>query len=352
MAVTHNLSSVANNLSGYDPTVGLAAGTTVGRSYILRKYFEAIMAFDSNIVEITNAAPTPAWLQAEAGNILSTVAVNRNTSGDFIHFYMANDPGLLQTPQRVFIYRIINQNSSGFIHGMGAHIFFKESGGSIVSTMLSFATTIGNAAAGAAAATIGASSGVIGNWSTTAGTTTTFSIIPILLLVKTSDMLIMLSIDKTAGGYLSGLILVNPNSWTYGYTNIGGVIDPGINFHLACAYIPQNAMGYYESYTPVQFASQGSNGIHANTDILTSIGILPANTYTIGSAGKILFGKARFGLAHTNFKALTNELEAVSVVNIGLATTGVITNYGGKHFLAFAHLNDGRQQAKYLVQLD
>jgi len=85
MSIIHNLSSPANNLSGFDPVEDVIPGSVVGKSWLLWKVFEGLSLFDTNIKKITDDYPTPVFLRSEVGSNLQTEPVlNRSTAGDSI----------------------------------------------------------------------------------------------------------------------------------------------------------------------------------------------------------------------------------------------------------------------------
>ena len=59
MAIIHNLTSIASNLSGFDPTAEVTPGSAVGKSWLLWRIFEALAAFDTTIKKITDSLPHP-----------------------------------------------------------------------------------------------------------------------------------------------------------------------------------------------------------------------------------------------------------------------------------------------------
>ena len=342
MAISHNLSTVNDNLSGFDPVAGESDGTTIGKSWLLWKLFEGLSAFDSNIVKITNASPTPTFLQSEAGTTLQTEpAKNRATVGDYLRFYMTNDPGLSQTPANAVVYemKLTTGNSSYPICAFklrhiidGSAVYAPSTDG---DTFPLSGTSIGQNFYVPLFAT----------------TTTTMSNIPKIFFWKSANANGIMGINKNDGTYQGGGLWYNPS--ISGYRHNIGAITEGINARLTIINNPYgNGTGYIEPFTQTYQALVSS--LVSGLSPLGSAGSMPTNLFTFSSINNLIAGKLRFGMKHdSQIKLVTDEIEGIilantTAVNIGY---GQIYSWNSKYYMQHSIISDGRESHRILLEL-
>jgi hypothetical protein len=342
MAISHNLSTVNDNLSGFDPVAGESDGTTIGKSWLLWKLFEGLSAFDSNIVKITNASPTPTFLQSEAGTTLQTEpAKNRATTGDYLRFYMTNDPGLSQTPANAVVYEM-NFTSPG-----------------TTNSVCSF--KLRHIIDGSAVYAPSGDSDTLSGYSTTSGqlfyicniysTTTTMSNISKLVFWKSANANAVMGISKVDGTYQGGGIWYNPS--ISGYRHNVGVITNGVNARLTVINNPYgNGAGFIEPFTQTYQASPSA--LASGLSPLCSAGSMPTGLFTFSSINNLIAGKLRFGMKHdSQIKLVTDEIEGIilantTAVNIGY---GQIYSWNSKYYMQHSIISDGRESHRILLEL-
>jgi hypothetical protein len=98
------------NYSSLDATlynITSDSAVSVGRSFFIRKMMDYLFSANGNSVvkEVTNASPTPAFLQPFASTIPTNVAVNVTTAGQHVTCYFIDDIGLDLTPKRARLMR-------------------------------------------------------------------------------------------------------------------------------------------------------------------------------------------------------------------------------------------------------
>lgn len=342
MAISHNLSTVNDNLSGFNPVAAESDGTTIGKSWLLWKIFEGLSAFDTNIIKITNAAPTPAFLQSEAGTALQTEpAKNRATAGDYLRFYMANDVGLSQTPANAIVYEMKLQigNASYSIcafklrHIIDGSVVYAPSADS--DTFPLSGTSIGQNFYVPLFAT----------------TTTIMSNIPKIFFWKSANANAIMGINKVDGTYSGGGLWYNPS--ISGYRHNVGVITDGVNARLTIINNPYGGgAGYIEPFTQTYQAVVSA--LASGLSPLCSAGSMPTNLFTFSSINNLIAGKLRFGVKHdSQIKLITDEIEGIilanpTAVNIGY---GQIYSWNSKYYMQHSLISDGRETHRLLLEL-
>jgi len=339
MAITHNLSSNSDPLSGFDPTSGIADGITVGRSWIMWKVFEGFSAQFTNFVKITNSAPTPTFLRGHAGSNLQTEPLrDRAVTGDTIRFYNTNDPGLaLATPQamiyewRVIAAGVFNQNL------IDARLSFLVSGGTLYNPISTLAFLNNEQILTRA-----------GYAPTMPNTTTLMANVPKCIFWKSSNLYMMMAIDKTTGGY-RGFHAIYNGAFTGYKHNVGAITHDGTNLDLAFMFSGEGT----EFIEGVSSSYYASTSTLSNTIVMqSSIGTPPSSAFTYSAKNNIIGGYMRWNLLRpTDWKVLTDNIEGVIVVGSGAVSTniGSIQSYNSKYYLIAPALNDGATNTQRLL---
>ena len=105
MSITHNLTTVNDVLSGFDPVADEVDGTTIGRTWLVWKISDGFRAFDSNVVLISGSHPDiPDFLRNESGSITDEPAKSATGQHQTVKFYMLNDIGLSGSSPNAFVY--------------------------------------------------------------------------------------------------------------------------------------------------------------------------------------------------------------------------------------------------------
>jgi hypothetical protein len=340
MAVAHNLTVTYDNTSGFDPVAGETDGTTIGRSWLLWKTFEGLLAFNSNIKKITNAAPTPTFLQAHPGvNLQTEPAKNRGVAGDTIRFYLDDDPGLLLTPQAATIYEMASSITTNA--GIIFRVYHKIDGSALQDS-------------GSSMFPLGASTGNTSSFLfyPFTGTTTTMSNIPYVVFWKSANSQAVISISKATGLYLSSSIFFFPNV-VAGYRHNVGAVTNALNAKLIVGVAPSANMAFFEVFTST-FLSAGTVTGPAGLNALSSSGSNPAALFTFNSTNNLIGNKLRFAMkSDGTVKFITEEIEGVLLVNQSAVSIdyGQIASYGGIYYLQQAVITDGREYHRLLIEL-
>lgn len=349
MAIVHNLSTITDNLSGFDPVSGEVDGTTIGKSYIIWQIVQALIAFDTNFAIITSGSPTPTFLQAEAGTVTSAPA--KSATGTInqaaIRLYKTNDPGLSQTPQSAMIYEF---NTTSDITTSNNNLFafairFKISGGTTYApTTIGILTQNDNTGTGSA-------NNCIVNLGFQGGSTTTMAQIPKIIFIKTADSLLIMSINKGTGLAAGYGYLINPSTWTAYKHNVGASTE-GLHLRMT-AFINANGGANGIEGVVQLFTGQLAIGVPTGFSIVTSAGQLPTNQFTYSSNNYYMTNKLRVGLNDgTNFKSISNELEGVILLNASVAgSAGTIISLNSVYYLWGNSVNDGRDNYRILYRL-
>jgi hypothetical protein len=341
MSVAHNLSSIASNLSGFDPAAEIEEGTPVGRSWLLWKIFEELATFDINIKKITNAAPTPAWLQGEVGaNLQTEPSLDRASNGDSIKFYMTNDPGLAKTPPSAIIYEW-RMLMSLIYYGL-------------------FTVRVRHLISGGTAYGPGADGIIVSGQSTPIAeqayeppfpsTTTAMVNIPKIIFWKSNNANLMMAIGKDDASYRGYLCWLNPSVTGYRH-NIGAVTE-GMD---ARSTIFMNANKGCTFIEPFSETYNGSlNSLVTGLSPLNSAGSMPTGLFTFSGRNNLMAGKLRFGILNNSaLKLISAEIDGIILANPTAANflAGQIYQYNNNYYLHGNTINDGREDHKVLFLL-
>ena len=341
--IYHNLSTINDNLSGFDPVAGESDGTTIGKSWLLWKLFEGLSAFDSNIIKITNASPTPTFLQGEAGTALQTEpAKNRATNGDYLRFYMANDVGLSQTPASAIVYEMKLVNATNSAYSICAFKLRHIIDGSAVYAP----STDGDLFSGTSAALT--QNFYVPLFGTT---TTTMSNIPKIFFWKSANANGIMGINKNDGTYQGGGIWYNPS--ISGYRHNVGVITDGVDARLTVINnLAGGGAGYIEAFTQTYQAV--ANALASGLSPLCSAGSMPTNLFTFSAINNLIAGKLRFGMKHdSQIKLITDEIEGIILANPTAVSIGYgqIYSWNSKYYMQHSIISDGRESHRILLEL-
>lgn len=345
--ITHNLSLITDNLSGFDPVAGQVDGTMIGKNYVMWKILIGLIAFDTQFNLITNTDPTPSWLQSSAGNIQSEPAINSATNSQTLRFYRLDDPGLSQAIPNCIIYEFIS--SSG--NSSNAPIFYirmryMASGGTIYApsndwNYESYTTTD--------------PSQQICTWGigTVSGSTaTTLGAIPKIIFWKNNTGILIMSIKRTTGEY-AGYIYLAYTGFS-GYKHTEGAIVLGQTLQPRMGFNPRGVAIIFEGMT-----STVSGNYTALPPDLASVafpgGQLPSGLFTFNSVNNLIASSIIPSLVHnTLFKvSLTSSLEGIIVAHQSAvsAAVGSIYMYNSKYYLHGHIITNGKYTYRILFEL-
>lgn len=336
MAVAHNLTSITDNLSGFDPVNGITDGTTIGNQWIMWKLFEGLSAFDTTIKKITNASPTPTFLQGSVGSGFQTEpAQNANGTGT-LRFYKTNDAGLSQTPASAII---CEWNDGGSYASLFFNYFrYLIDGGALYSP--STTNTVQNGA-------VSQNSVYYNGWTTTG---TVNANVPKVIFWKSSNANCLMAINKNTGAYQGCLIWFTPV--ISGYKHTVGAITQGLHSNFIVSVNVAGGTHYMEG---IAQQSEGSSTVIGNSlSPLCSAGILPSSVFTFSSVNNLIGGKLRFAVNNdSTFKIISEEIEGVLLVNPSAASAAVgqISQFNSTYYLNCGNISDGRVTHKILLEL-
>ncbi len=339
MAITHNLISTANNLSGFDPVADVPDGSAVGRSWLLWKLLEGLAAFDNNIKKITDSSPTPVFLRSGVGSNLQTEpSYNRNVAGDSIKFYMANDPGLTKSPQSAVIYemKIVITN-----YGLCTIKVHHKIDGSTTYSPIADNVIVSGSSADPTQNLV---------YLPFSSTTTNKELIPKLIFWKSSNANLIMSIDKSDQSYKGYVVWYNPIF--SGYRNNVGAITEGLTHRATVFTNANNGFTFIEGMTPHYYGNLSSLG--SDLSPLNSGGSMPEGLFTFNSANNLIAGRLRFGIRkNSELKTVSNEIEGILLANATAAPylAGQINKYNTKYYLHGNLMSDGRANHKVLFEL-
>jgi hypothetical protein len=344
MAISHNLATINDNLSGFDPVAGEVDGTTIGKDYVMWQIFDAMRTFDTRIKLITASSPTPAFLQGVVGSLVSAPAKNTSTTTNTIRFYMSDDPGLSQATPNAIVYELAKFTSatSGYI------IFFPRvkhlvSGGTLfVPTTSSWVSELWTANNNTDQACM---------WMANGGTTTTMSLIPKIIFWKTSNSFMLMSINK-ANGVPLGTMGFTYKGWA-GYKHNVGAITEGLDINGMVGFNGRTFGVAFEGIT--QTSVQAFNSVNGGLSIINSSGRLPSNLFTFSGINNVMFGKIWLCSATdtTFIIQQTSALEGIFTANTIAVSVGAgtIYQYNTKYYLVGFNFNDGRDTWRILFEL-
>ncbi|MEW6507173.1 MAG: hypothetical protein AB1432_05450 [Bacteroidota bacterium] len=339
MAITHNLASISNNLSGFDPVIDVIEGSSIGRSWLLWKLFEGLSAFDPNIKKITDSAPTPTFLRSEVGSNLQVEPVlNRAVLNDSIKFYMTNDPGLTKSPPSAIIYELLITHLGNGLCTVRVH--HKIEGGTTYSPVGSNLILD---------ATISLSERNLCLYSFT-NTTQEKSAIHKFIFWKSSNANLVMAIDKWNQAYKGYLAWHNPTFTGYRH-NVGSITE-GLDHRSTIFTNANNGFTFIEGIGRHFYADLSTLG--ADLSPLCSGGTMPTGLFTFGAANNLIAGKLRFAVKKdSEFKVISNEIEGILLANPSAANylAGQIYKYNTKFYLHGNNMSDGRVNYKVLFEL-
>lgn len=349
MAITHNLSDPADSLSGFDPVAGESDGTSIGRSWLLWKIFEGFSAFFTNYVKITNASPTPTFLQGDVGSNLQTEPTkSRNVAGDSIRFYDTNDPGLLEATPRATVYTwVLNSTGGTGINLIDFQFGYHKSGDALQANPT-----------GADAWLTGTASNVdISMYCPNmAATTTIMSNIPKIIFWKSSNFYAFMAILK-GSGLNAGYALWADSSMEYaGYKhNVGAITHDRVNILLGVG-ISGGGLMFVESIENDYAASQSSQttGV-TNITLLSSAGRPPTGLFTFSAIQNVIGSNLRMGYVNGNkIKVVSDPIEGLLLCSAAAVagSAGLIETYNSKYYLLFGTINDGVVTHKVILELE
>lgn len=330
MAITHNLSDITSIVSCYDPVSGISG--TVGNSWLLWRVFTALQSFDSNIKIITNSSPTPTFLRSYPSTLISTPAQNRVDVSDYVNFYMANDPGLSQTPQSAIVYKWkIEATSWGNVGALRAG--YIQDGGSMYE--LTSLITNGNVDSPHLGAIYG--NGVA------SGTTTNMTAVPLVLFWKSDNANLLMGIDRTSGAIRGMVAWFNPA--IQGYRVGVGAITEGLNAR-AIAFINGNT-GHSFIIGGANVSGFSVTALVSGLSPLNSIGTTPS--FLLGS--NLIAGKLRFGYNGASVKLLSDEVDGIALANNSVVGVLPSIQLYSKYYLCGPNISDGRESHRVLFEL-
>lgn len=343
MAILHNLSNIADNLSCLDPVAAYSDGTSIGKSWLMWKLVDALTQFDSNVKVITNASPTPTFLQSEAGTALQTEpALNRSVAGDFIRIYFADDIGLTQTPANAKIIEFkITDPSNNNVFTMRQR--FKIDGQVTYAPGADDAFIVSNSAA------IDAS--VLYIDTTFSARISTMNYIPKYMFWKSSNALAILTISKIDGISKGGILFLRP-SWQ-GYKHNVGAITEGVDINAMCGINARNGHYYCEGFSQ-SFTESSTTIPNTNSTPIILAGNLPTQLFNFNSINNLIGSKFRWSLKNnTIFKIVSSEFEGLIVANSSAVnlTRGTIYLYNNTYYMVFGSMLFSETQ-KILLQLN
>ena len=341
MAILHNLSDVADNLSGFDPVDGISG--TVGRSWILWKIMEGLLAFDSNIKKITNTSPTPTFLQGEVGSNLQTEpARSRSTTGDSIRFYHANDPGLLESPQHAIVYEFRVGATSGYGLNLFRVRFVKD--GSAVYAPGSDSDILNT----------GNSTNIyhMYNFGIGSPTFTDMSLIPKVIFWKSANVNAIMAVNKSTSLFAGGFIWANPAF--AGYRNTVGAITDGVDHRCSVHFNAASGSSFIEAFTQT-YAGSPTTVVGGLSPICLA-GQLPTGLFSFNSVSNLIHSYLRIGIKNdASLKSVSDQLEGIVLANPTAANQSYASVYrytaDSTWYLHFGLINDGRETHKLLLEL-
>lgn len=346
MAISHNLATITDNLSGYDPVAGVTSN--FGRDWVMWNIFDAWRTFDPRIKLITGSSPTPTWLQGIPGSLTSAPAQTANTTTANIRFYMSDDPGLSNPTPRCIIYDLKRTGATTANNLMTIVTRYMVSGGTLYTppyggTTYWFNETI--------ALSIGNSLYCI-NTSSNPITVSDLNNIPKVIFWKNENTTMLMAISKTTGAYF-GYGGFTYKGWT-GYKNGVGSITEGIDIMPTYGFHPG---GFTHCYEPISNHFSCDYGI-PNTALNWSIntaGILPSSLLTFNSNNNLIAGKVYLQSSRQSELTFmtTNPLEGIICANSSAVaqSTGQIYKYNNKWYLVGNNMGDGRNTLRILFEL-
>lgn len=343
MAVIHNLATITDNLSGFDPVAGVSDGTTVGMSWVLYKIYQALLAFDSNLRLITNASPTPSWLRTYAGTTIQTEpAQNRATTGDFVRLYWDNDLGLSASTPHCWVWEIRYNATITSRTKFSSNIFWVNS-----STGQYNPLTVNSVS------TADQSTPELGFYYSAVGATnTTMSNFPKVIFWRSSNAIHLVAIGKTDNAY-QGMLSVFIPSVASAYRPTIGACTYAENIHFFLSQNNKGGMSFIEPFSQNYYESNSARS--SNCYLISSCGYPPSGLFNFDSVNNLIGGKLRFAVrGNTTLILVTEEIEGVVVVNssnAGLTSYGGISLFGGNYYLNGQSYSDGLNTFRTLYYL-
>ena len=346
MAITHNLLTASNNLSGYDPVDGESDGTTIGRNYLLWQVFQGLKAFDSNVVMVSSSGDTPDWLASQSGSIMTQPAKNASSTNQTIKWFYLNDVGLSGSIPNAFVYEWGTTtdvgNNRNLISVAVRHI---TSGSSPYVPFTSGSIVNNDPGAGD---TPDQDMYQVGF---TTSTTTTMALIPKVLFWKSNNATTVMGINKSDGTYEGYLTWYNPTYTGY-RASISGSFTQGENLNAVAFTNANTGNTWVEAFTQ-QFGTNLSQQVNGMS-LVTSAGTMPTIKFNMGTDLSLITGKIRIGLGGegAHFKAISNEIEGLYYCNVSAVSdlAGTIIFLNSKYYLVLNTLETADTVTTYLVR--
>lgn len=346
MAITHNLATASNNLSGYDPVEGESDGTTIGKNYIVWQIFQGLKAFDSNVEMISGSGATPDWLAPASGNMMVAPAKNSNTTHKYVNWYYKNDPGLSGSIPNVWMYEWgtgtvasnYNKLSVGIKHIISGSAAYRPfASGSIVdNTAAGFTSTYTKTVA------------YLANFTTT---TTTMANIPKVIFWKSNNLNSMMAINKADGVYYGYFNWYTPTYTGY-RASLSGSFTQGTNMNAIAFTNGDTGNTWVEGFTQ-QYGTSLTAQVNGMS-VVTSAGTMPTIKFNMGTDLSLITGKIRIGLGGETayFKAISDEIEGLFYCNVAAVgdLAGTIIFLNSKYYLVLNTLDCSDTGNEYLVR--
>ena len=345
MAISHNLSVITDNLSGFDPVAGEVDGTTIGKDYIMWQVVQGLLAFDTNLQIITGGAPTPTFLQGVAGT-LTTVAPAKSacTTTGTIRLYDTTDPGLAQATPNAKVIEFARPISNGYYIVYWIHLKHMISGGTLHSPSTTiYYNSYTNTEVGYQPYIWNAGSG---------STATVMAQIPKVIFWKNSQGTQLIMAISKIDGAGRGYFFWHTGSGNGYKHNVGAINNSGLDCNVAYGFT-----GYGSGFTEGLSATSGGqyNSIFTNLSLQCSSGELPTNLFTFSAINNLIGGNLWLSSKNdTVFKIITDTaLEGILLANPTAANygMGVIHQFNTKWYLVGLYINDGRDNYRILFEL-
>lgn len=336
MAISHNLSDVTNNLTGFDVAAGLTEGTTYGKTYILWQWLQGLIAFDSAWKIITAGSPTPVFLQGEVGTFTTAPALNRSVATDYFTLYRSDDPGLSAGTPNCCVYRFTNGHNSTYVMCYPKLTYLK-SGVALYNPagVVIFSGTTSGYANKAVSCVFG-------------GTTNTITTVTRKTIFwKSSHLVMTMDISKADGSVTAFQAYLLPHIWT-GYIS-NAIISNGVNFHMTGALnaydsAPSGSGWAFIAGMTSDYFESGSS-VPDRTTLLPSAGVLPSTMFSVAGTSYLISGKLAVSAHHlANYKAISPALEGIIIANPSavVGSFGATVQYNGVWYLVGPLINSGR----------
>ena len=349
MSVIHNLSDVTDHLTGFDPSEGMTGG--IGKGWLFWKLFDGLAAFNTNIRMITNASPTPAWLQGVAGtSTYFTEPAQSYTGGNGheIRWYLITDPGLIQTTPNCIVYTFWLYSN---IYYQVQSLVLKSmvSGGSLNEGQGDTSIHYGSS---------GSDSYVSMGYKCDTSTwlKTIYTDIPKVIWWKSDNAFGQVAINKNDNTCMGGWNIFTPD-WT-GYKDGVGAITYGEHCNIGFALNLGGAQMAIDNISEYYYySSYAVYAPHDNIGLNVSSGsVIPSALLNWDSVDHLISAKLRINLVeHTKFAYITDEIDGMKFtnnLNTAIGVGGVISTFNDAYYLTQYRISDDRQSYASLVYLE